>query len=49
MDPWAAVVSFFVGRAYHYVRYDHADRGVGQGLTTAPALLMAIYVLKELM
>jgi uncharacterized membrane protein YecN with MAPEG domain len=42
---WIAFVSFFIGRAYHFVRYDHQDRGFGMALTTAPALGMAIYVL----
>jgi uncharacterized membrane protein YecN with MAPEG domain len=46
---WLAVASFFVGRVYHYVRYDRKDRGVGMALTTAPAMLLGGYVLVAVM
>lgn len=42
---WVALGVFFVGRVYHYVRYDTKDRGVGMALSTAPSLALGIYVL----
>lgn len=45
---WAAVGAFVAGRAYRFVRYDRADRGVGLALTTLPALFMGVYVLVAL-
>lgn len=41
---WLSVVSFFVGRAYHFVRYDRTDRGIGQALTTLPPLALGVFV-----
>jgi uncharacterized membrane protein YecN with MAPEG domain len=46
---WLAVGSFFAGRAYHYVRYDEKDRGIGALLTTGPALAMGIFVLAQVL
>jgi len=44
---WLAVGSFFVGRAYHYVRYDSVDRGLGHVMTVAPALALGIFVIVQ--
>ena len=41
---WVGVASFFTGRLYHYLRFDGKDRGLGHALTTAPALVMAVYI-----
>ena len=41
---WAAVGSFFAGRAYHFVRYDRMDRGVGMAMTTMPTVPLGIFV-----
>jgi uncharacterized membrane protein YecN with MAPEG domain len=50
-DPWLwlAVACFFVGRAYHYLRYDKQDRSLGLLLTTAPALALGIFVAIQLL
>lgn len=42
---WGAFAAFFVGRAYHFVRYDEQDRAFGLLLTTAPAFFLGVYVL----
>ncbi|MCB9600683.1 MAG: MAPEG family protein [Sandaracinus sp.] len=41
---WAAVISFFVGRVVHHLRYDAKERAFGMVLTTLPALLLGVLV-----
>lgn len=45
---WLAVASFFLGRLYHYVRYDARDRGIGMALTVLPAVGLGAMVLDRL-
>lgn len=42
---WAAVLSFFVGRALHWVMYDLKVRGAAMTFVTAPGLLLGGWVL----
>lgn len=45
---WAAVLSFAIGRALHWVMYDLKVRAAAMALVTAPGLLLGGWVLYTL-